>query len=820
VDGKILKFSILAIATLTFIGCGGGGGKGVDSTVSNTAGTGYYNDSPVEGLTCVSGSTTSVTDKNGTFRYEEGKDTICKVGDIALPTIPAGTLSDDVKYYQLPLSEADAGMFLQSLDSDGDPSNGITIEKDTIEALKANKIKQIPNSDNGIKTLLIKVKDYYNKKGKTTKIHQVTKTQAIKHLREQATKIAEKNGVLKKQDFGTMSYLFYGNVNQKGLSSLKNVKVIGADEVNKTIISVNSIDDRYPVLNTSLSIGSDGNYSDLHVDGVYFTSSKIPYKISLLKSNIPTQIKNSNVTDVKSISRQKINYLGSKEYSIATKNDGTTVLIAPDMNPTDSPKDFTHKTLLGVTYKKYGNPVDGYLVINDSDDNKSTPNQLQKCDLNVANCKDISSVGSKTVVRYGRSRTSYDLTILGDIPGTSKSIILSNNKIYELDKATGTQTEKTAVPANGSSYTLSGNDIFYIDGDGNIHNLSLDGNDIQISSDGKGKAGFKAFTDDMVIYGNDDYMYAVMKDGSSKKPIEISVSTNLKGQKYPYSLGVGKQYLYTLWSMDEKTGKNTFIACKLESGKKECRKNSYWVAITAAKNGKINNSSSYFYTPYSYIRVDDPDNYGGGVVKAVNPKKPLKGGLPLGKFEKYYNFQTFFLNFRYNNELVDSNGSIVLYAKNDINYKCDAFYANLNEVGSLQNITNEPIPKISDVNGNNLHCHGRMCSVCHSFAGGKIYSDPMRKGSSIGNTIKFDFKDGTSMLATAIKGKGEDFNIPVKYLVGKKFTATVVDENNDTNGAQSNPFSHNGVANFNCDYCHGSRGNKEGAKTIWGFTKK
>ena len=357
---------------------------------------------------------------------------------------------------------------------------------------------------------------------------------------------------------------------------------------------------------------------------------------------------------------------------------------------------------------------------------------------------------------------------------------------------------------HGTPYTLNGSSIYYIENH-NIFKVDLDGTVTQISTNGKSD-GFKAFTDDMVIYGGDDYMYAVKKDGSIKDTaIEISFTTKTRGQKYPFDLGIGKQYLYTLYSVNTQTGKTTFSACKLEGAKKECREDSYWSAVTAATSGDLNYKSTYKYTPYSYVRVDTTDNYGGGKVKAINPIHPLEDGLVMGEIENY-NFQTF-VNSRYDNDMIDSNGSIILYAKNDLDYRGDAFLMNLNQENSLLNLTNEAAPTISELTVGRDHCHGRKCTVCHSFAGGKIYNDKNGTSSAKGYTIRFDFEDGsTSILAKIRKGSGENFSIPLEGLVGKNFKAVVVDANNTVDIQKSVGYYHKGIEYFNCNYCHGRKG--------------
>ena len=599
---------------------------------------------------------------------------------------------------------------------------------------------------------------------------------------------------------GTQSNLFYGNSKHSGLGSLKNVRTAKATDMAHPAVS-RDIDDSKPSVGVSFTY-SDGKYTDLHMDNLYYSADNVPYKISMLKTDEVGEVKNSSVTDATNVDRETIDYLGANQYAVVTESDSSNLLVTPDMGATDAPLAFDHKSLESVTYQSFGGGVDGYIVIYDADDNKSSTNELQKCNIDMTTCTKIANIEAKTKYSHGRAYDAYDMTLLGDIVGTTNSIYLSEDKIYKLDKATGITTQTGSISADSSYHTLKGDDIFYIDENQNIYKSTLDGTLTQLSSDGKA-TGMKAFTDDMVMYGGDDYMYAVAKDGSLKDAaIKLSVTTKTRGQKYPFDLGIGKQYLYTTYSVDSTTGTNTYSACKLEDAKIECKKDAYWSAVTAAKSGTLNYTSSYKYTPYAYVRVDTMDNYGGGALKAIDPTKPLEDGITMGTVATY-NFQTF-VNSGYDNNLVDSDGDIVLYAKNDLDYRGDAFLMNLTKENSLVNLTNEESPTIDALTEGRDHCHGRKCSVCHSFAGGKIYVDKAASSSAHGYNIRFDFEDGSeSILAKIRKGSGENFNTPIENLVGKNFRPVVVDaDNNTVVSANESIYSHEGAGNFNCNYCH------------------
>lgn len=121
---------------LNSVGSGRGGG-----TSANTA-IGFFKGPSVEGLTAVSGNTTSTTDRDGSFTYEQGKKIIFSVGKILLGSINAG------KSIVTPMDLVEGGAvssstvsnmvrFLIMLDDDGNPSNGVRISS-TTQLIAAN----------------------------------------------------------------------------------------------------------------------------------------------------------------------------------------------------------------------------------------------------------------------------------------------------------------------------------------------------------------------------------------------------------------------------------------------------------------------------------------------------------------------------------------------------------------------------------------------------------------------------------------------------------------------------------------------------------
>ncbi|MCD9460124.1 thrombospondin type 3 repeat-containing protein [Marinibactrum halimedae] len=137
----MLQRSPLAIAlilALTTTACGGGGGGGSNSGGGTTPTpppstelTGILIDSPVANVAFQTATKSGTTNENGEFTYEPGETVTFSIGDLVLGTIPAAETIT-------PLDLADSNdvtdpavlnriRLLQSLDTDGNPDNGITI---------------------------------------------------------------------------------------------------------------------------------------------------------------------------------------------------------------------------------------------------------------------------------------------------------------------------------------------------------------------------------------------------------------------------------------------------------------------------------------------------------------------------------------------------------------------------------------------------------------------------------------------------------------------------------------------------------------------
>jgi len=133
-----LIFSVLMF--LPTVGCDTGGGHGVLVTPEN-AGQGRFLDGPVEGLQYDSPSWTGITEVNGTYLYQAGETVTFSIGNVTLGTswskeiiTPLDLVPDAVNTTNPVV--INISQFLQSLDLDGNPANGILITSEMREILK------------------------------------------------------------------------------------------------------------------------------------------------------------------------------------------------------------------------------------------------------------------------------------------------------------------------------------------------------------------------------------------------------------------------------------------------------------------------------------------------------------------------------------------------------------------------------------------------------------------------------------------------------------------------------------------------------------
>ena len=126
-------FQLTLIASVCgLVACGGGSNQ-------ETLLQGRFIDAAVEGLTYTSNTGVSgVTDSNGTFNYTPGSKVTFSFGDIVFPPVtPAAVVTPlDLVDASSPSDPAalSIAQLLQSVDSDGDPDNGIIVDKNKLKS--------------------------------------------------------------------------------------------------------------------------------------------------------------------------------------------------------------------------------------------------------------------------------------------------------------------------------------------------------------------------------------------------------------------------------------------------------------------------------------------------------------------------------------------------------------------------------------------------------------------------------------------------------------------------------------------------------------
>ena len=128
----------ITLTAMTVVACGGSGSE------EGPVLTGVFVDSPVAGMKYVTPTVSGVTTADGEFNYRAGEAVVFSVGNLALPVVIASdtvtpldmTTTDDIN----DAAVINVARLLQSLDEDGDPSNGIVISQETTSAFEAAEV--------------------------------------------------------------------------------------------------------------------------------------------------------------------------------------------------------------------------------------------------------------------------------------------------------------------------------------------------------------------------------------------------------------------------------------------------------------------------------------------------------------------------------------------------------------------------------------------------------------------------------------------------------------------------------------------------------
>lgn len=129
---KMTKRILAVLIGIVLAGCGGGGGGGGTAAGDPPVLTGTFRDSVVKGIRYVATAPNGlvregVTDDGGRYSYYEGGKIDFFVGQILLASVNNPTATTVTAFLAQEPVATNISRFLQTLDEDGDPSNGIVI---------------------------------------------------------------------------------------------------------------------------------------------------------------------------------------------------------------------------------------------------------------------------------------------------------------------------------------------------------------------------------------------------------------------------------------------------------------------------------------------------------------------------------------------------------------------------------------------------------------------------------------------------------------------------------------------------------------------
>lgn len=163
---KQLALSALPFAFAALVAaCGGGGSGGDGSSGGGGSGSGETRgvllDSPVANVGYRTETKEGVTDAEGRFDYEPGETVTFFIGDLEFPPIDTASIVTPLDFAGTddPLNDSVVNMIrlLQTLDKDGDPSNGIEITdaaKAAATQLDFNVSKEAFESSTAVESLI------------------------------------------------------------------------------------------------------------------------------------------------------------------------------------------------------------------------------------------------------------------------------------------------------------------------------------------------------------------------------------------------------------------------------------------------------------------------------------------------------------------------------------------------------------------------------------------------------------------------------------------------------------------------------------------
>ena len=288
---KVLKIFLTALIVFLFSACGSNSDSTTTSDDSSNTGIGYYVDSAIAGVDYLCSSQKGITDRNGKFIFEQGKDCKLELAGILLRKINSNDLYEQVKIFE---NNIDVARFLQSIDFDGNASNGIKITKSIQEALFKMDLSTVPVDNDLIDVInqLHHQVNGFNGIVKTQKevIHHLNETK-IKELLSGKTFYAVGQDVINKSDIWGGKVVF--NQNLTNLNYTYDTRTVENNSIKK--IDGNKLiwlsDNSYTIVGTNKGdyIEFDYHNSDGSLRSntrLYFSKIKADAYINYLKSSV------------------------------------------------------------------------------------------------------------------------------------------------------------------------------------------------------------------------------------------------------------------------------------------------------------------------------------------------------------------------------------------------------------------------------------------------------------------------------------------------------------------------------------------------------
>lgn len=127
-------FLALTLASI-LVGCGGSDSNSDNNDSGSSATlTGVFVDSPVKGISYRTETKEGTTNEHGEYDYVDGETVTFFINDLEFPPVLASGIITPMDMSDEPTTQTNILQILQTLDKDGNPENGITIDEATTAA--------------------------------------------------------------------------------------------------------------------------------------------------------------------------------------------------------------------------------------------------------------------------------------------------------------------------------------------------------------------------------------------------------------------------------------------------------------------------------------------------------------------------------------------------------------------------------------------------------------------------------------------------------------------------------------------------------------